>query len=135
MAAGYILVDSRRLQRSKSIKQLVCHRGTLTRTFTIEARDTPGGGRGSVVVAAGDDRRDVRSGSAAPLTLSSSEEWERSIAMNHMQHSFKNVALNEVKVSLSPAAVIGFQIYLFFFLKKVHNKSMCLYVCEMISCG
>lgn len=113
MAAGYILVDSRRLQRSKSIKQLVGHTGTLTRTFTIEARDTLGGGRDSDVVAAGDDRRDERSGSAAPLTLSSSEEWERSIAMIHMQHIFKKVALNGVKVSLSLAVLIGFQVHLF----------------------
>lgn len=33
-----------------------------------------------VVVAAGDDRCDERSGSTAPLTLSSSEEWEQSIS-------------------------------------------------------
>lgn len=135
MAAGYILVDSRWLQRSKSIKQLVGHTGTLTHTFTIEARDMLCGGQDSVVVAAGDDRRDESSGSAPPLTLSSSEGWERSIAMNHMQHIFKKVALNEVKVSLSLAVVIGFQIHLFKKEGQCILMSMCLYICEIISCG
>lgn len=112
-AAGYILVDSRRLQRSKSIKQLVCHgahwlahsqskRGTRweadgTRLLWLQAMIGGMWGQG---------RRHLW-----PSHLLRSESG-RSLWIT-CSTFLKKEALNEVKVSLSLAVVTGFQIYLF----------------------
>lgn len=65
------------------MRQLADHTSTLTRTFannTYTHRTHLELDRLSLVVAAGDGRCDERSGSTAPLTLSSSGALEQSIS-------------------------------------------------------